>query len=80
MGCAQNRQYASLLHLPSGCPARPLAGAVPCGVRTFLSQLNLAEARSLAAITRPTWYPDPIFDNARRQVICCQKHCKFARL
>lgn len=31
-------QYASLLHLPSSRPARLLAGAVPCGVRTFLSQ------------------------------------------
>ncbi len=32
-----DRQYASLLHFPSGRPARPLAGTVLCGVRTFLS-------------------------------------------
>jgi hypothetical protein len=31
-----NRQYASLLHFPSGRPARPLAGTMLCGVRTFL--------------------------------------------
>jgi hypothetical protein len=31
------RHYASLLHLPSGRPARPLAGTVLFGVRTFLS-------------------------------------------
>jgi len=31
-------QYTSLLHLPSGYPARPLAGTVLSGVRTFLSQ------------------------------------------
>ena len=30
-------QYASLLHLPSSYPARPLAGTLLCGVRTFLS-------------------------------------------
>jgi len=42
---ALNGQSASLLHLPSGHPARPLAGTVPCGVRTFLSS-ELAEPRS----------------------------------
>jgi hypothetical protein len=31
-----DQQYASLLHFPSGRPARPLAGTVLCGVRTFL--------------------------------------------
>ena len=31
------QQYASLLHLPSGRPARLLAGTALCGVRTFLS-------------------------------------------
>jgi len=36
--CFCSRQYASLLHYPAGRPARPLAGAMLCGVRTFLSQ------------------------------------------
>ena len=36
------RQYASLLHFPSGFPARPLAGTVLCGVRTFLDLDNQA--------------------------------------
>jgi hypothetical protein len=40
-GTPFRRQYASLLHLPSSRPARLLAGAVPCGVRTFLSQTPL---------------------------------------
>lgn len=35
--CFASRQYTSLLHLPSGCPARPLAGTALYGVRTFLS-------------------------------------------
>ena len=39
------RQYASLLHLPSGFPARLLAGIVLYGVRTFLS-LDQAKPRS----------------------------------
>ena len=30
------RQYTSLLHFPAGHPARPLAGTVLFGVRTFL--------------------------------------------
>ena len=34
----QFRQYSSLLHLPSGHPARLLAGTMPYGVRTFLSE------------------------------------------
>ena len=38
------RQYASLLHLPSSYPARPLAGTVLFGVRTFLSS-RLMEPR-----------------------------------
>ena len=38
------RQCASLLHLPSGYPARPLAGTVLFGVRTFLSS-KLMEPR-----------------------------------
>ena len=40
-----DRQYASLLHLPSGFPARLLAGIVLYGVRTFLS-LDQAKPRS----------------------------------
>ncbi len=31
------QQYTSLLHYPSGRPARPLAGAMLYGVRTFLN-------------------------------------------
>ncbi len=31
------RQCTSLLHVPSSCPARPLAGTTLWGVRTFLS-------------------------------------------
>jgi hypothetical protein len=34
------RQYTSLLHFPSGCPARPLAGTVLLGVRTFLDLIS----------------------------------------
>jgi len=41
------RQSASLLHFPSGYPARPLAGTVLSGVRTFLDLENQA------ATTRP---------------------------
>ncbi len=44
---SSSRQYASLLHFPSGYPARPLAGTVLCGVRTFLDLANQA------ATTRP---------------------------
>jgi hypothetical protein len=38
------RQYTSLLHLPSGYPARLLTGTVLYGVRTFLSP-TVAEPR-----------------------------------
>jgi hypothetical protein len=31
-----------LCHYPSGCPARVLPGALPCGVRTFLSRAHFA--------------------------------------
>ncbi len=31
-----------LCHCPSGCPARVLPGALPCGVRTFLSRAHFA--------------------------------------
>ena len=41
------RYYTSLLHFPSGYPARLLAGTVLCGVRTFLDLFLQA------AITRP---------------------------
>ena len=33
-----------LCHCPSSCPARALPGALPCGVRTFLSPPHFAEA------------------------------------
>lgn len=42
-------QYTSLLHLPSGFPAWPLASTVPCGGRTFLGR------STPPAITRSTW-------------------------
>ena len=32
----RRRAVCFLCHFPSGCPARALAGALPCGVRTFL--------------------------------------------
>src|SRR5690606_37058550 len=32
----------SLLHFPSPCDARPLAGTLPCGARTFLEQHEVA--------------------------------------
>ncbi len=44
---SSSRQYTSLLHFPSGYPARPLTGTVLYGVRTFL---DLAYQ---AATTRP---------------------------
>ena len=43
-----DRQYTSLLHFPSGRPARPLAGTVLYGVRTFL------DLRIQTAIAQPT--------------------------
>jgi hypothetical protein len=40
-----------LCHFPSGCPDRPLAGALPCGVRTFLPSTRLFAARSGQALS-----------------------------
>ena len=37
-------EFSFLWHFPSGRPAQPLAGILPCGVRTFLTQA-LAKAR-----------------------------------
>ena len=37
-----------LCHFPSGCPDRALPGALPCGVRTFLSPCGAAIARLTA--------------------------------
>src|SRR3954447_4901668 len=34
-----------LCHCPSSCPDRALPGALPCGVRTFLSPSRLAALR-----------------------------------
>ncbi len=48
LGITPDWQCTSLLHFPSGHPARPLAGTVLYGVRTFLDLV------SQAAITRPT--------------------------
>ena len=48
------RQYASLLHLPSSHPARPLAGTMLCGVRTFLDP-GEPEPRSPSLLAKP--YP-----------------------
>ena len=63
----RRRAVCFLCHFPSGCPARVLPGALPCGVRTFLSRARFVapklEARSAeseggrlrtAAIIRPT--------------------------
>ena len=47
-GITPDRQCTSLLHFPSGHPARPLAGTVLYGVRTFLDLVTQT------AITRPT--------------------------
>ena len=47
---------SSLLHFPSPRGARPLAGTLPCGARTFLESCN-AEALRLAIHTRfPDYY------------------------
>jgi hypothetical protein len=40
-----HRLTCSLLHLSSGHPARPLAGPLPCGVRTFLPRRGLPRRR-----------------------------------
>jgi len=44
-----------LCHFPSGCPDRPLAGALSCGVRTFLppSRSALRRASPLRRTRRP---------------------------
>src|SRR6476620_2479150 len=36
----RRRAVCFLCHFPSGHPDRPLAGALPCGVRTFLVRLR----------------------------------------
>ena len=40
-GLELRRAVYFLCHFPSGCPARALPGALPCGVRTFLQQADL---------------------------------------
>src|SRR5688572_19454516 len=35
--CGRRRAVYFLCHFPSSCPDRALPGALPCGVRTFLS-------------------------------------------
>ena len=40
-----------LCHFPSGCPARALPGALPCGVRTFLQQEDLHPLPAIAWTT-----------------------------
>ena len=48
------RRYIFCATDPSGCPARALPGALPCGVRTFLSLRHFTERRlSEAAVVRP---------------------------
>ena len=44
-------QYTSLLHLPSGRPARPLAGTLPYGVRTFLKGPEHVETFAIIQLT-----------------------------
>lgn len=46
------RQYTSLLHFPAGHPARPLAGVVRCGVRTFLTLPTRDKARSSSQLEK----------------------------
>src|SRR5207244_3195805 len=46
---ARRRAVCFLCHCPSGCPDRGLPGALPCGVRTFLSWLMPAAVVWLAA-------------------------------
>lgn len=46
-----HRLTCSLLHLSSGCPARPLAGPLPCGVRTFLPRTRLPSPPATARST-----------------------------
>ena len=45
-------QYTSLLHFPAGRPARPLAGIVRCGVRTFLTLPTKDKTRSSSQLER----------------------------
>ena len=40
-----SRAVCFLCHFPSGCPDRGLPGALPCGVRTFLSPALAADTR-----------------------------------
>src|SRR5215813_12124788 len=50
----RRRAVCFLCHFPSGCPARALPGALPCGVRTFLSFRHLTERwLSEAAVVWP---------------------------
>src|SRR5690242_12035226 len=44
---ARRRAVCFLCHFPSGRPARVLPGALPCGVRTFLSQPHFTPAFAL---------------------------------
>ena len=39
LGASPQRESSFLWHCPSGCPARPLAGILPCGARTFLTEM-----------------------------------------
>src|SRR5690606_11688040 len=39
----------SLLHFPSPCDARPLAGTLPCGARTFLPRRERLRRSTLSA-------------------------------
>lgn len=52
------RQYASLLHFPSGYPARLLAGTVLYGVRTFLSPIFIRPRSpdQLVVVMLPLYY------------------------
>jgi hypothetical protein len=43
---ARSRAVCFLCHFPSGCPDRVLPGALPCGVRTFLSSPASPAART----------------------------------
>src|SRR5690606_20443319 len=44
----------SLLHFPSPCGARALAGTLPCGARTFLDTPRGVPRSSLASRSNPT--------------------------
>ena len=39
LGASPQRESSFLWHCPSGRPARPLAGILPCGARTFLTEM-----------------------------------------